>query len=99
VKPARTPVVGSSAVSKVSGEVPQLRAKGSESNGDVMVKMCIDERGSVTSVKIVKSTADVAGELQAALGTWRYKPYLNADQKASPVCFPLSLRLVFKRAD
>ena len=99
VKPARTPVVGSAAVSKLSGEVPQLRAKGSESNGDVMVKMCIDERGSVTSVKIVKSTADVASELQAALGTWRYKPYLNAEQKASPVCFPLSLRLVFKRAD
>ncbi|MEO7097154.1 MAG: protein kinase, partial [Polyangiales bacterium] len=36
-KPARTPVVGSGAVSKLSGEVPQLRAKGSESNGDVMV--------------------------------------------------------------
>ena len=99
VKPARTPVVGSGAVSKLSGDVPQLRAKGSESNGDVMVKMCIDERGSVSSVKIVKSTADVAAELQAALGTWRYKPYLNADQRASPVCFPLSLRLVFKRAD
>ncbi len=99
VKPARTPVVGSGAVQKLSGEVPQLRAKGSESNGDVLVKMCIDERGSVTSVKIVKSTADVTSELQAALGTWRYKPYLNADQKASPVCFPLSLRLVFKRAD
>jgi serine/threonine protein kinase len=99
VKPARTPVVGSAAVSKLSGEVPQLRAKGSESNGDVMVKMCIDERGSVTSVKIVKSTAEVGGELQAALGAWRYKPYLNAEKKPSPVCFPLSLRLVFKRAD
>ncbi len=98
-KPARTPVVASTAVSKLSGEVPQLRAKGSESNGDVLVKMCIDERGSVTSVKIVQSTADVAGELQRALATWRYKPYVNADQKVSPVCFPLSLRLVFKRAD
>lgn len=99
VKPARTPVVGASAVQKLSGEVPQLRAKGSESNGDVMVKMCIDERGAVSSVKIVKSTADVTGELQSALSTWRYKPYLNADQKPAAVCFPLSLRLVFKRAD
>lgn len=98
-KPARTPVVGASAVQKLSGEVPQLRAKGSESNGDVMVKMCIDERGAVSSVKIVKSTADVAGELQSALSTWRYKPYLNAEQKPAAVCFPLSLRLVFKRAD
>lgn len=98
-KPARTPVVASTAVQKLSGEVPQLRAKGSESNGDVMVKMCIDERGAVSSVKIVKSTAEVAGELSAALSTWRYKPYLNAEQKPSAVCFPLTLRLVFKRAD
>ena len=98
-KPARTPVVASTAVGKLSGELPQLRAKGSESNGDVLVKMCIDERGSVTSVKIVSSTAEVGAELQRALGTWRYKPYVNAEQKVSPVCFPLSLRLVFKRAD
>ncbi|CAN5914678.1 hypothetical protein BH11MYX3_BH11MYX3_28020 [soil metagenome] len=53
----------------------------------------------MTSVKIVPSTADVAGELQRALATWRYKPYVNAEQKVSPVCFPLSLRLVFKRPD
>ena len=98
-KPARTPVVASTAVQKLSGEVPQLKAKGAESNGDVLVKMCIDERGAVASVKIVKSTADVTAELSRALATWRYKPYLNADQKPSPVCFPLSLRLVFKRAD
>ncbi len=98
-KPARTPVVASTAVQKLSGEVPQLKAKGAESNGDVLVKMCIDERGTVTSVKIVKSTADVTAELSRALGTWRYKPYVNAEQKPSPVCFPLSLRLVFKRAD
>lgn len=98
-KPTRTPVVGANAVQKVTGELPQLRAKGSESNGDVMVKMCIDERGAVTSVKIVKATAEVGSELGTALSAWRYKPYLNAEQKPSPVCFPLSLRLVFKRAD
>ena len=97
--PARTPVVAATAVQKLSGDVPTLRASGGASNGDVLVKMCIDERGSVTSVKIVKSTADVAGELSRALASWRYKPWLNAEQKASPVCFPLQLRLVFKRAD
>lgn len=97
--PARTPVVAATAVSKLSGELPTIRASGGASNGDVLVKMCIDERGAVTSVKIVKSTADVAGELQRALGSWRYKPWLNADQKPSPVCFALSLRLVFKGSD
>ena len=97
--PARTPVVAATAVQKLSGEVPTLRASGGDSNGTVLVKMCIDERGSVTSVKIVKSTADVAGELSRALSSWRYRPWLNAEQKASPVCFPLSLRLVFKPAD
>jgi serine/threonine protein kinase len=94
-KPARATGVASSAVQKLSGEVPTLRGDGS--SGDALVKMCIDERGNVSSVKVVKSTADVAGELSAALATWKYKPYLNADQKPSPVCFPLSLRLVFKR--
>ena len=98
-KPARTPVVAAAAVTKLSGEIPTIKASGGESNGDVLVKMCLDETGRVTSVKIVKSTADVAGELSRALGSWRYKPYLNADQKPSAVCFPLSLRLVFKRAD
>jgi outer membrane biosynthesis protein TonB len=98
-KPARTPVVAAAAVTKLSGEIPTIKASGGESNGDVLVKMCLDEAGRVTSVKIVKSTADVADELQRALGSWRYKPYLNADQKPSAVCFPLSLRLVFKRPD
>jgi serine/threonine protein kinase len=97
--PARTPVVAATAVSKLSGDLPTIKAAGTDSNGDVLVKMCIDERGNVASVKIVKSTADVAAQLVPALQGWRYKPYLNAEQKASPVCFALSLRLVFKHAD
>ena len=37
-------------------------------------------------------------ELQTPLASWRYKP-IDKDKQPSPVCFPLSLRLVFKRAD
>jgi hypothetical protein len=95
-KPARTPVVAASSVTKLSGEVPVLRTSSGDSNGDVLVKMCIDEQGKVSSVKVVKSTAEIASELERALKSWRYKPYLNKDQKPSPVCFPLPLRLVIK---
>jgi len=97
-RPASTPVVTASAVTKISGEVPVLRTKSGDSNSDVLVKMCIDEQGRVSSVKVSKSTAEVASELERALRSWRYKPYLNKDQKPSAVCFPLPLRLVMKGA-
>ncbi|NVB82355.1 MAG: protein kinase [Kofleriaceae bacterium] len=93
-KPARTPVVAASAVSKLSGEVPVLR--GSSGSGDVLAKMCIDEAGKVTSVKIMKSPPEISGDLQRALMGWRYAPYKNKDQKVTAVCFPLALRVVLK---
>jgi hypothetical protein len=98
-QPARTPVVAASAVTKLSGEIPKLSATGGESNGDATAKMCIDETGKVASVKIVKSTAAISQELQSALLSWRYKPYVNKDGDTRPACFVLQLRLVFKRAD
>jgi protein TonB len=101
VKPqdTRTPVVAAGAVTKLSGEIPKLPSAGGESNGDALVKMCIDTSGKVTSVKVVKSTGAIASDLSSALTSWRYKPYANKDGQTSPVCFPLQLRLVFKRAD
>jgi serine/threonine protein kinase len=95
VKPARTPVVQASAVTKLSGEVPALRAKNAEGSGDVLAKLCIDEQGKVSSVKVVKSNPEIVSQLQSALSSWRYKPYLR-DSKPTPVCFPLSLRVVVK---
>jgi serine/threonine-protein kinase len=94
-KPARTPVVAATAVTRLAGDIPTLRAKSGDGSGDVLAKMCIDEQGRVSSVKIVKSNPEIAGQLQSALASWRYKPYLR-DSKASPVCFPLSLRVVVK---
>jgi serine/threonine protein kinase len=101
VKPhdTRTPVVAAGAVTKLSGEIPKLKSAGGESNGDALVKMCVDTGGKVTSVKVVKSTGAIASDLQSALTSWRYKPYTNKDGQTSAVCFPLQLRLVFKRAD
>jgi TonB family protein len=92
-------VVAAGAVTKLSGEIPKLEAANNASNGDALVKMCIDAAGKVTSVKVVKSTGAIANDLQTALTSWRYKPYTNKDRQTSAVCFPLQLRLVFKRAD
>jgi hypothetical protein len=96
-KPKVTPGVSASAVTKLSGEIPKLTSTVGASNGDARVKLCIDESGKVTSAKVVKSTASIASELQSALMSWRYKPYVNQDGETQAVCFLLQLRLVFKR--
>jgi eukaryotic-like serine/threonine-protein kinase len=92
-KPKTTPVVGPNVVTKLSGDIPALR---SSEGGDVTAKMCIDEGGKVTTVKILKGPPDIASDLQRALMTWRFKPYVNRDQKISPVCFPQSIRVIKK---
>jgi serine/threonine protein kinase len=91
-KPTRTPVVAATAVSKVSGDLPVMRG---DHDGDVLVKMCIDDGGKVTSVKVVKTSPGMPADLVGALQNWRYKPYLK-DGNAEPVCFALSLRVVVK---
>jgi serine/threonine protein kinase len=95
-KPARTPVVAASLVHKVSGELPTIRG---DVDGDALVKMCIDESGAVSSVRIVRASSQMPPDLTRALQGWRYQPYLNKDGKASPVCFALSLRVDVKSSD
>jgi hypothetical protein len=63
-----------------------------------MVMMCIDVRGRVSSVKIVRTSVAIGSDLTRALRTWRYQPFLQ-NGAAAPVCFVLSLRVVFKRPD
>jgi hypothetical protein len=92
-KPKTTPVVGPNVVTKLAGDIPSLR---SSEGGDVTAKMCINEGGRVTSVKILKGPADIASDLQRALMTWQFKPYVNRDQKITPVCFPQSIRVIKK---
>jgi hypothetical protein len=76
--------------------VPILRGKSGDSS-DVLVKMCIDDHGAVTSATVKKSPPEIAADLQRALMTWKYKPYTNRDSKLSPVCFPLQIRVVLKQ--
>ena len=46
--------------------------------------------------RIVKSPPEISTDLQRALMGWRYAPYKNKDSKVSPVCFPLTLRVVLE---
>ena len=84
------------AVAKISGTPPTIRG---DVDGDALVKMCIDESGAVSSVKIVRATSQMPSDLTRALQGWRYKPYVNQEGKTSPVCFPLSLRVEVKSGD
>ncbi|HET7500320.1 MAG TPA: PEGA domain-containing protein, partial [Kofleriaceae bacterium] len=97
--PGKTPVVAATAVTKLAGDIPTMKSSGiSDGFTDVISKMCIDDRGHVTSVKLVKASPEIAEELSRTLLGWRYKPYVNSAGQPSPVCFPLSFRVVFKRA-
>jgi hypothetical protein len=94
--PRTQPVVSASAVSKLSGEMPAFKGVAGEF-ADVVVKLCIDEQGAVSSVKVVKAPTEIAGELQQGLQSWRYTPYVNAAGARSAACFAVSFRVVFKR--
>jgi serine/threonine-protein kinase len=98
--PKTTPVVAATAVTKLSGEIPTMKVSGiTDSSGDVLSKICLDDRGRVTSVKVLKAIPEIVDELQRALLGWRYKPYLNSAGQPSPACFALPFRVVFKRAN
>jgi hypothetical protein len=95
--PKPTPLVPPNAVTKLAGEIPAMSVTGvNEPSTDVVAKMCIDDHGHVSSVKIIRALPQIADELQRSLSSWRYKPYLNPAGEASAACFPLTLRVVFK---
>ena len=90
-------LVAATAVTKLSGELPALKVNGSLGDSvDVIGKMCIDDHGHVTSAKL-KTFPEITDELQRALMTWRYKPYVNNAGQPAPACFAISFHVVFKR--
>jgi hypothetical protein len=91
------PIVAASAVSKLSGAVPAIKVKGLAAEyADVVVKLCIDEQGAVSSVKVVKAPQEIATELKRGLQGWRYTPYVNSAGVQSAACFPITFRVVLK---
>jgi hypothetical protein len=98
--PAAVPSVPSSAVSKLSGDLPAIKVTGvNGSSAEVVAKVCIDASGHVTSVKLLRALPEIADELQRVLSGWRYKPYTNPTGEVSPACFPVQLRVVFRHTD
>jgi outer membrane biosynthesis protein TonB len=96
--PKAPPLVSATAVSKRSGAIPAIKVNGDAIGefADVLVKLCIDEQGAVSSVKVVKSPPEIAGELQHGLRSWRYAPYINPAGVQTAACFPVSFRVVLK---
>jgi hypothetical protein len=91
------PVVSATAVFKQSGAIPAIKVKGVVGEfADVVVKLCIDEQGAVSSVKVVKAPPEIAGALKHDLQSWRYAPWVNTAGVQSAACFPVSFRVVFK---
>jgi serine/threonine-protein kinase len=91
------PMVSPTAVSKRSGAIPAIKVDGAiGDSADVTVKLCIDEQGAVSSVKVLKAPAEIASELQHTLQSWRYQPYVNPAGVQSAACFPVSFRVVLK---
>jgi serine/threonine-protein kinase len=92
-KPTRVPIVPINSVTKLSGELPALKVKGDDGNSDISAKLCIDETGRMTSVKILSAPAETMQALQSSLMSWRYQA------RATPACFLLSVRVVVKHSD
>jgi len=95
--PREVPVVSASAVSKLSGAIPAMKVNGLVGDfADVVVKLCIDDQGAVSSVKVVKAPREIVGALQQGLQSWRYAPYVNPAGVQSAACFAVSFRVVLK---
>lgn len=92
--PAIVPTVSSAKVTKLSGNIPELHVRnGATTPSDVVARVCIDERGGVTKVEALRASREISTQVERELRAWKYKPYL-AQGKPSPVCFPVSMRLI-----
>ncbi len=94
VAPSGPPrLVAPTAVTKVSGEVPNLVASpGSDIPVVIAAKLCIDVSGHVTSVDVVsKLERRTAEALADGLRSWRYAPY-KPGGVASAACFAVTMR-------
>jgi hypothetical protein len=79
-----------SAVSKISGDPPDVKLAGSELPPVMDARLCIDDEGRVTAARVLTSVdARAETEIATALQSWRYAPY-QADGTAQAVCFDVT---------
>jgi hypothetical protein len=86
--------VAPNAVTKVSGESPNISRYRSQSLPTITAaKLCIDTKGNVASVDFVgKLDKRVGEDLADQLKTWKYKPYLLRGT-AIGACFVVTMRM------
>ncbi|HRC56449.1 MAG TPA: PEGA domain-containing protein, partial [Kofleriaceae bacterium] len=85
--------VSSAAVKRLSGEAPNLRTQRMDELPKVIsAKVCIDTKGTVSSVSIIQSIDQrFVKELQSTLRAWKYAPYvINGAPRAA--CFVVPMR-------
>jgi hypothetical protein len=88
-------VVPPNAVKRTSGALPTIKAvvrPGTAIPKSLAAKICIDQRGAVTNVQVLKATGEVASAFADAIRGWRYTPY-KAGGVATPACFVNSFQL------
>jgi serine/threonine protein kinase len=84
-----SPIVASTAVTRLWGEPPALAGPALPSK--ISAQLCIDEAGRVTAYEVLTSVdARTAAEISRALRSWRYAPY-QAAGVARGVCFEIAL--------
>jgi hypothetical protein len=90
-RPAAAPrLVPAAAVTRTSGVLPELTADEQVAVDKVTIKVCIDERGRVTSSRVLTALPGGAGaRLEEAIHDWRYQPYRDGGV-AVPACFARS---------
>jgi hypothetical protein len=92
--PATPVTVAPTAVRRISGETPTLGASRPDQMPSVVAaKVCIDSRGTVTSVDIIsKLERHTGSDLARTIRGWRYAPYKQAGT-AVPACFSVNFRV------
>jgi hypothetical protein len=96
--PKVIPTISPSAVTKIAGAQLQMKVEGN-GEADILTRLCIDEKGRVTSVKVIRAPQDIIDDVQRTELAWRYQPYVNGAGQPSGACFPVQTHLVFKRAN
>jgi hypothetical protein len=94
VAPARTVTVPPTAVTRLSGEPPEIsQHKHADLPSTVASKVCINPTGRVASVEVItKLDSRVAADITRALQSWVYAPYQVNGGPAS-ACFVVSFKL------
>ncbi len=92
--PARTITVAPSAVTRISGSLPEIsQHKHVDVPASVASKVCINHIGRVTSVDVItKLDSRVAADITRALQAWQYAPYKHSGTPTA-ACFVVSFKL------